>query len=62
MSLTSMYFGMLFTNWGDALIGGKNDEYFSSQTYTMWAKIVSLWVTIALFAISISLNICCKNR
>ena len=30
MVLVSMYFGMLFTNWGDAVIAGENDHYYSS--------------------------------
>lgn len=29
MCLASLYFGMLFTNWGDAVIAGDHDNYFS---------------------------------
>lgn len=34
MCLTMMYFGMLFSNWGDAVIGGENDHYYGSMAYT----------------------------
>ncbi len=62
MVLTSLYFGMLFSNWGDAVIGGENDSYYTSPLFSMWVKIVSLWVTIALFTVSVTLKICCPNR
>jgi len=62
MCLTMMYFGMLFSNWGDAVIGGENDHYYGSMAYTQWVKIIALWLTIALFTVSISLTICCKDR
>lgn len=53
---------MLFSNWGDAVIGGENDSYYTSPLFSMWVKIVSLWVTIALFTVSVTLKICCPNR
>jgi hypothetical protein len=62
MMVTCLYYGMLFTNWGDAVISGSNDGYFSSALFSMWVKIVSLWITLALFTVSITLNICCPNR
>ena len=62
MVLTSLYFGMLFSNWGDAVIGGENDSYYTSPLFSMWVKIVSLWITIALFTVSVTLKICCPNR
>lgn len=62
MLLTTLYFGMLFTNWGDAVISGESDIYYSSMTFSMWAKITSLWVTLAVFTVSITLPICCPNR
>jgi hypothetical protein len=62
MVLCSLYFGMLFSNWGDAVIAGENDHFYGSMAFTQWVKIGALWITLALFTVSISLNICCKNR
>lgn len=62
MVLTTIYYGMLFSNWGDAVIAGENDNYYASAIFTQWVKIVSLWCTLALFTVSITLNICCKDR
>lgn len=62
MVLTMLYYGMLFSNWGDAVIAGENDNYYASNVFTQWVKIVSLWCTLALFTVSITLNICCKDR
>ena len=59
---TCLYFGMLFSNWGDAVISGNTSNQFVSATYSMWIKIVSLWITLALFTVSVTLNICCPNR
>ena len=41
MFLTSTYFGMLFTNWGFAIIDGEVDKFTENATFSMWAKIVS---------------------
>lgn len=30
MVVTTLYYGMLFSNWGDAVIGGENDSYYGS--------------------------------
>lgn len=57
MVITSLYFGMLFSNWGDAVVGGKNDNFYGSQTFTLWTKIVCLWITLALFTVSVTLKI-----
>ena len=62
MLITCLYFGMLFSNWGDAVISGNTSNQFVSATYSMWIKIVSLWITLALFTVSVTLNICCPNR
>ena len=63
MILTSLYFGMLFLNWGDT---GLQDPTvkgtFSSALYSTWAKIIAQWLTIALFTVSIMLTVCCKDR
>lgn len=62
MMLTCLYFGMLFSNWGDAVIGDENDHYYASMGFTQWVKIIALWVTIAFFTLSIMITICCKGR
>ncbi len=62
MLITCMYYGMLFSNWGDAVIGGNNSSYYTSSLYSMWIKIVSLFITLALFTVSMTLNICCPSR
>jgi hypothetical protein len=62
MVLTSLYCGMLFTNWGDAVIGGEKDDYFTSALFSAWVKISALWFTILLFTVSVTLTICCPNR
>ena len=62
MIITTLYFGMLFTDWGAAVIGGTNDQYYSSQTFSMTVKTVALAFTLVLFTVSITINICCPNR
>lgn len=62
MMLTSLYYGMLFTNWGDAVISGDNDGYYSSGIFTHWIKVGALWYTLILFAVSVTLPLCCKDR
>lgn len=62
MVITSMYYGMLFSNWGDAMIDGENDDFYGAATFTLWVKIVSLWFTLALFTVSVTLKLCCPNK
>lgn len=65
MFLTSVYYGMLFTNWGDAMIGVQNDGTlgpFSAGETTVGVKITSLVLAIIFFTISLTLPICCPNR
>ena len=61
MCLCSLYFGMLFTNWGYAILD-EVDDYASNAHFSVWAKLISQWITIFLFAISVSLYVCDKNR
>jgi hypothetical protein len=61
MVLISMYFGMLFSNWGDAVIGGENDHYYGSMAYTQWVKVIALWSTLALFTVSMTITACCHR-
>ena len=62
MCLTVLYFGMLFTNWGDAVIEDDSNNSFAKEMFSCWVKIVAQWLTIALFVVSFTLNICCKDR
>jgi len=61
MSLVSLYFGMLFTNWGYAIID-IDDTFAENAYFSMWVKLVTQWITIALFTVSVSLYACDKNR
>lgn len=62
MALVSLYFGMLFTNWGFAIIEDEWDDSASNAKFSMWVKIGSQWFTIALFTVSVTLQICCGDR
>lgn len=62
MIITTLYFGMLFTDWGAAVIGGSNDDFYSAQTFSMAVKGSGLILTLLLFTVSVSLNVCCPNR
>lgn len=62
MVLVSTYFGMLFTNWGYAIIDGEADNEFSNAYFSLYAKLGAQWVTIILFTISVTLYVCDPNR
>ena len=62
MALVSLYFGMLFTNWGFAVIDDEPDILAANAYFSMWVKITAQWITIALFTISVTLYCCDKNR
>lgn len=62
MLFTTLYFGMLFANWGDAVIEGENDGYYGGAMFSVWAKQISLWFTLALFTVSVTMPICCADR
>lgn len=63
MVFASMYFGMLFTNWGNMTLDTETKEdVFEGSSAPMWIKIISQWLAIALFTVSISLKICCPDR
>ena len=61
MALVSLYFGMLFTNWGFAIIEDEWDDSASNANFSMWVKIGAQWFTIALFTVSITIQICCDR-
>lgn len=62
MLLTCLYYGMLFTNWGDAVISNEHDDFYSAALFTHWIKVGALYFTLILFTISVTLPVCCKDR
>ena len=62
MVFVAMYFGMLFTNWGHAVIGDVEDDQAENGTFSMWVKIVSQWITMSMFSVSVLIVCCCPDR
>jgi hypothetical protein len=62
MLFTSLYCGMLFTNWGDAVINGEVDGTWGAALFSTYSKIIAQWVTLALFTLSVTLSLCCPDR
>ena len=62
MVLLSLYFGMLFTNWGYALVDDQIDHQTDNALFSMWVKIVAQIITIILFSVSALLYCCCPDR
>ena len=62
MVLTSTYFGMLFTNWGYAIIDGQADAHYQNAYFSVYAKLASQWFTMIIFTISVTLHACDPNR
>ena len=60
--LLSLYFGMLFTNWGYALVEGEIDNQTDNAHFSMWVKIAAQIFTISLFTVSVMIYCCDKNR
>ena len=58
MVFVSLYFGMLFTNWGYAVIDGEIDGGAEHAEFSTWVKIIAQWVTMALFTVSVTLYCC----
>ena len=65
MVLASLYFGMLFSNWGFAILDDEDDldadAYYSNASFSMWVKIAAQWYTIALFIVSVTITMCCDR-
>jgi serine incorporator 1 len=51
MSFASMYLGMLITNWGYET--SSSDASWNGGNASTWVKIISLWVTVALYTWSL---------
>ena len=62
MLLASTYFGMLFSNFGFMNTGEAYDVAYLNESFTFWVKIIAQWLTLALFVVSFSLNICMPDR
>lgn len=62
MVLSSLYFGMLFINWGDILDDGDAQNTWNAAKFSAGVKIVALEFSFALFSLSICLKLCCKDR
>lgn len=76
MLFASCYYAMLFTNWGNMTyyeadpvvnVDGSTsdpgrDDTFGGSAAPMWIKIITQWISIALYTVSISLPICCPDR
>ena len=60
--IASLYYGMLFSNWGWMKTDEVFDVEYVNTTFTFWVKLISTWVTLALFVVSFTLNICCPDR
>ena len=41
MIFVSLYYGMLFTNWGYAMVQDEEDKFSENATFTMWVKIIA---------------------
>ena len=62
MILLSLYLGMLFTNWGYAIVDDKIDGQTDNALFSMWVKIVAQIFTIILFTVSVMIYCCDPNR
>lgn len=63
MALVSLYFGMLFSNWGFAIIDGEEaDDVAFNADFSLWVKVIATWLTLALFTVSVTLYACDANR
>ena len=65
MLFVTLYYGMLFTNWGNVTLDSETTENIwegNMEYVPMWIKIIAQWLTIALFTVSITLKICCEDR
>jgi hypothetical protein len=64
---SSCYYGMLFSNWGDAVMSvavedGTNEQYYSNPGFTVGVKVFIICLTAILLLISVMLKICCPGR
>jgi hypothetical protein len=67
LMFSSCYYGMLFSNWGDAVmsvavVDGTNETYYSSPSFTFGVKLFIIILTALLLLVSMMLKICCPGR
>ena len=62
MLFASLYFGMLFSNWGHAVLKDEIDTTADNALFSMWVKLFAQWFTMALFIVSVTLYCCDKNK
>jgi hypothetical protein len=68
LMFASLYFGMLFSNWGDAVeksvvdAGTSSDLNYYAPKFACTVKFINLVLAIVLLAISMMLELCCPNR
>jgi hypothetical protein len=66
MLFCSLYYGMLFTNWGNLTLDSETTQNIFAggdwEYAPMYIKIVCQWLSIALFTVSMTLKICCPDR
>jgi hypothetical protein len=65
MCVCCLYFGMLFSDWGDAHTEVEvttKEAYYQNSTYTVVVKCINFIIAIALLIVSMALPICCPDR
>lgn len=62
MVFVSLYFGMLFTNWGYAIVDGEIDNQTDNALFSMWVKIGAQFYTVTLFCVSVMVYCCAPER
>lgn len=62
MLFSSAYYAMLFTNWGSVTVVEDHEDVFDASYAPMWIKLIALWFSIALYTVSITIQICCGDR
>jgi hypothetical protein len=63
----SCYYGLLFSNWGDAVASveieeGSSETFYSNESYTVGVKFFILIISVLLLVVSVMLKCCCPNR
>lgn len=53
MIFACLYYCMLLTNWGDAVIDQQNSNYFENNYLSFWVKLVAQWVSFLLYLFSL---------
>ena len=67
MMFASLYFGMLFSNWGDAVdiknVKKGSFEYdYYAPNFAFIVKFINLVLAIVMLTVSMALGLCCPNR